>query len=132
MHLFVDTSALYALLDADDAHHLEAEAWFAGWTARIGETLLTHNYVVVEIAALVQRRLGQAATRALFEDLVPVVSVVYVDEPMHHLAESAYLTVPAGPSFVDCVSFQVMRARGLREAFAFDDHFTKQGLQTLP
>lgn len=132
MPTFVDTSALYSLLDADDANHSRADGWFTHWAARTGDSLLTHNYAVVETAALVQRRLGQAATRALFADLLPALSVLFVDEPLHRLAESAYLATPGGPSLVDCVSFQVMRTRGLREAFAFDSHFKQQGLRTVP
>ena len=132
MPTFVDTSALYSLLDADDANHRQAERWFARWAAEGTEVLLTHSYAVVETAALVQRRLGETATRALFADLLPVLSVLFVDEPLHRLAESAYLAAPAGPSVVDCVTFQVMRTRGLREAFAFDAHFQRHGLRTVP
>lgn len=132
MPTFVDTSALYSLLDADDANHRQAGRWFSRWAATGTGVLLTHSYAVVETAALVQRRLGHTATRALFGDLLPVLSVHFVDEPLHRLAESAYLAAPDGPSLVDCVSFHVMRMRGLSEAFAFDAHFKRQGLRTVP
>jgi uncharacterized protein len=130
--VLADTSALYALLDPNDAQHRAAAEWFQGWSAHGADPLLTHNYVVIEAAALVQRRLGAAATRALFESLLPTMHVLFVDEQLHAQAESAYLAVPSGPSLVDCMSFQVMRTRGLREAFAFDGHFTEQGLETVP
>lgn len=127
----MDTSAIYSLLDADDANHHLAERWFARWATAGTDVLVMHSYAVVETAALVQRRLGQTATRALFSDLLPVVSVLFDDEPLHRLAESAYMAAPAGPSLVDRVSFQLMRDRGLSEAFAFDVHFQRQGLRTV-
>jgi predicted nucleic acid-binding protein len=132
MPTFTDTSALYALLDADDERHPKASIWFKAWAQSNGDTLITHNYAVIETAALVQRRLGQTATRSLFEDLLSALHVAFIDDHLHKLAEGAYLAAPNGPSFVDCVSFQFMRLRGMREAFAFDGRFTQQGLKTVP
>ena len=37
-----------------------------------------------------------------------------------------------GLSLVDCVSFAVMARAGLRQAFAFDDHFSERGFSCLP
>ncbi len=54
---FVDTSALLALLDADERYHMAcAYAWRSLLAA--DERLMTTNYVVVESFALVQHRLG--------------------------------------------------------------------------
>lgn len=55
MRVFVDTSALYALLDEDDANHARAAKAFAELQ---GSELTTHAYVLVETLALVSRRLG--------------------------------------------------------------------------
>jgi uncharacterized protein len=129
---YVDTSALFALLDADDQQHARAKAWFEAWAQSGSEVLVTHNYAVVETAALVQRRLGRAATRSLFEDLLPALRVEYINEHLHKLAEGVHLAAPTGPSFVDCVSFQFMRLGGVREAFAFDRHFAQQGFNAVP
>ena len=35
-------------------------------------------------------------------------------------------------SFTDCVSYAVMKRRGLQEAFAFDHHFDQMGLIRRP
>lgn len=35
-------------------------------------------------------------------------------------------------SYVDCVSIAIMRRRGIREAFAFDDDFVKIGFTVVP
>ena len=51
--IFVDTSALYAVLDRDDANHTVArDTWES--LLRSSQRLLTHNYVLLETAALVQ------------------------------------------------------------------------------
>jgi predicted nucleic acid-binding protein len=68
----------------------------------------------------------------LFEDLLPVIETVFVDDALHGAAVSSYLTRPAGPSLVDQMSFHVMRDRGVRRAFAFDKDFDRAGFETVP
>jgi predicted nucleic acid-binding protein len=128
--LFVDTSGLFAALAVNDPHH-EPAAWFADARAR-AERLVTHNYVVVEIAALARSRLGDAALPALFDGLLASVRVMFVEESLHRAAVAAHLGSPSKPSLVDQVSFRVMRDRGLRTAFAFDEDFGRAGFETVP
>jgi predicted nucleic acid-binding protein len=131
MRTFVDTSALYALMDEDDRNHLAAAVWFA--TADATEVLVSHGYVVVETAALVQRRLGAVAVRTLFDALVPAMSIVYVDEVLHGRAVAAFLAgLRRHVSFVDWVSFQLIRDAGLDRAFAFDSDFAREGFTVVP
>lgn len=131
MRTFVDTSALYALLDEDDRNHRAAAAWLAA--ADAADVLLSHSYVVVETAALVQRRLGPAAVRTLFDAFVPALSIVYVDDALHSRAVAAYLAgLRRRVSFVDWVSFQLMRDAGLERAFAFDSDFARERFATVP
>ena len=132
MVIFVDTSALYALLDADDANHVPAaEAWQT-WLG--GETsFLTTNYVLVEITALVQRRLGPEAVRDLHESIVPILHVEWVDPTAHDLAMRAMIASGRrGVSLVDAVSFEIMRRRGVSTAFTFDRHFEDERFERLP
>lgn len=131
MRTFVDTSALYALLDEDDQNHRAAAAWFA--TADEAEALVTHSYVVVETAALVQRRLGAAAVRVLFDAFIPAMSITYVDDVLHSRAVAAFLAgLRKHVSFVDWVSFQLIRDSGLDRAFAFDSDFVREGFSVVP
>jgi predicted nucleic acid-binding protein len=89
--------------------------------------------VIVECAALVHRRLGPAALRALLDGLVPAFSVLYVDEPLHLAATHAFVAAAERKiSLVDWVSFQMMRDEGIDLAFAFDRDFKLQGFQTVP
>jgi predicted nucleic acid-binding protein len=127
MTVFFDTSAFYAILDRDDAHHTEAKNV---WTRLVREaaTLLTNNYVLVETAALLQHRLGMAAVRVFQEDVVPLLQVDWISAERHRGGTEAVLAAGRKRlSLVDCVSFQTMRENGVRSAFCFDAHFHEQG-----
>ena len=131
MNVYVDTSALFAVLDCDDSCHLAAETV---WIRLIQEdtTLVCSNYVLVEASALIQRRLGPKALRVFQEDIVPMLRVQWVDEPTHQAAVQMLLKSKSRSlSLVDCVSFVVMRRMGLSTAFAFDRHFQAQGFRCL-
>lgn len=109
-----------------------ASAWFAASRAE-RETLMTHAYVVVEASALVQRRLGADVLRAFHQQLVPLLEVAEVDGTTRDAAVAALLAAfPTKTSIVDYVSFQVMRDRGIRRAFAFDPDFVGAGFETVP
>jgi predicted nucleic acid-binding protein len=129
--VFVDTSALYALLDRDDLNHKAAAEL---WRALIdGEaSLVCTNYVLVEAFALIRHRLGIAAVRILKEDVVPVLDVQWVAETHHQAGLAALLTAAHRRlSLFDCVSFEMMRSMGIQVAFAFDRHFAEQGFTLL-
>lgn len=132
MSLFVDTSALLALLDDEQPHH---RAVAAEWRRAVesGRLLLTSNYIQVESFALVQRRLGVEAVRALVEVFLPLMSTLHVPERIHRAATAALLVAGRRRlSFVDCVSFELMRERGIREALTLDADFEQQGFRVLP
>ncbi|HUP48048.1 MAG TPA: PIN domain-containing protein [Thermoanaerobaculia bacterium] len=132
MTTFVDTSAVYALLDAGDRHHRRAAVTMRDLLDRV-ELLVTTNYVVVELLSLVQSRLGMAAVRATHDDLLALMAVLWIDEEIHARAVSVFLAAGRrNLSFVDCTSLEVMRARGLRTAFAFDRDFSREGFSTIP
>jgi predicted nucleic acid-binding protein len=132
MTVFVDTSSLLAVLDADDMNHAPAKTL---WESLLGggTDLVTHNYILVETSALVLRRLGLEALRVFETDIVPVLHVIWVTPDVHEAAVGAHLLAARRAlSLVDCVSFEVMRRAGLRSAFAFDPHFAQFGYELLP
>jgi predicted nucleic acid-binding protein len=125
--VFVDTSAFLAILDADDAHQEQANAL---WVRLVEEEASIHttNYVVVETIALLHHRFGVTAVRRFQEDLLPVVSVVWIDEATHVAAVGALVAGGRkGPSLVDCVSFDVISRLGIRSVLAYDRHFRERG-----
>jgi uncharacterized protein len=131
MSIFADTSALYALLDRSDAHHSTAAKL---WTRLLSEdqAIATSNYVLVELCALAQNRLGMAAVQTIVHDMVPVLQVEWVGMEEHQEAVAGLLTAARRRlSLVDCASFVIMRRRGITEAFAFDSHFSEQGFHEL-
>jgi len=131
MNCFLDTSALLAVLNRDDENHEKAARI---WRTLIGEEwqLTTSSYVLVETFALCQNRLGINAAKALQNDIVPMLDIVWVNAPIHQAAALAVLTAGRKKlSLVDCASFEVMRLSGITRAFAFDRHFADQGFNLL-
>jgi predicted nucleic acid-binding protein len=132
MNIFMDTSAVYALLDRDDANHKKADS---AWTDILSgdHTLLTTNYVLVESFALLQNRLGTEAVRTFHEDIVPIIGIEWINDRTHGAAVSALLAASKRRlSLVDCASFEVMRSFGVKKAFAFDPHFSEYGFALIP
>ena len=132
MSLFVDTSALLAFLDADQPRHADV---VDAWHRSIGDEhlLFTSNYVLVETFALVQRRLGLDALRALADVLLPLLQPLWVDEELHAAAAAALFTVGRRKlSLVDCTSFELMRRHGITHALALDSDFSSQGFNLIP
>lgn len=132
MTTFVDTSAIYAILDADDEFHDRARRSWAELLSN-GATLLTTSYVLVETFALVQARLGMDAVRGLSDHLLPAIRTIEVTLDDHDGAVQALLAASRRDlSLVDCTSFLVMRRLGVRSAFTFDADFGAQGFESVP
>lgn len=132
MSVFVDTSALYALLVATEEGHMQVAASFRH-LAESDRRLTTTNYVVVETSALLQHRFGLDAVRDLNERVVPLLEVRWIDEPTHRRAvERLFRTDRRQLSLVDCCSFVVMDAQGINEALALDPDFEGAGYRLFP
>jgi uncharacterized protein len=132
MSIFVDTSALMAVMDADDQNHVAATAiWSELVTA--GADLVCTNYIIVEAFALIQHRLGMGAVRTCHEDIVPVLNIEWIDAHQHARSVAALLIAGRRQlSLVDCSSFETMRSFGIHEAFTLDRHFAEQGFRCTP
>jgi uncharacterized protein len=127
---FVDTSALYALADRADPRHAEAVRLFDALLAD-GETLLIHNYILLEAMTLVQHRLGVRPAVQLAQSSVGF-EIVWVERALH---EEAVRQLGRSPrrrgSLVDRVSFLVMKQRKVSRAFAFDPDFAAEGFELV-
>ena len=129
MIVFADTSALFALLVSDDLLHIRAKEHFA-YLAEHGVRLLTSSYVLVETAALLQRRIGLASVYDFNAKIVPLLEIVWADAEWHGMAMQRLLAQNRrNVSLVDCLSFEIMEAREIVEAFAFDKHFVDNGFK---
>ena len=120
---FVDTSFWVALLVPRDQHHSEATRI---WQEHSG-LLLCSNHVVGETWTFLRRRAGHATAVRLLEALERSsrVHVIHADPDVEDEArrwlrrhdERMY-------SYVDAVSFAVMRRKRILKALAFDGGFT--------
>ncbi|MGH9338640.1 MAG: type II toxin-antitoxin system VapC family toxin [Acidobacteriota bacterium] len=130
--VFADTSALYALFDRDDEFHRRAEQCFSEF-APDSTVLISSSYVLLETLALLQSRLGMHPIKKWKSEFEPILEIVWVDADLHRGALSASIAANKRPiSLADWVSFEIMRERGIEDAFSFDPDFSRQGFNLLP
>jgi predicted nucleic acid-binding protein len=127
--VFVDTSAIYALVDRDDARHPDARRAFRSLKASRAEPVIT-NFIVAEVHALLLGRLDAGlARRWLLGNVWPVERVTESDEARAVEIIARYEDKTF--SYTDATSFAVMHRLGLRRALAFDRHFRQFGFETV-
>lgn len=128
--VFVDTSALLALIDADDPRQAEVTASFA---EHRDDELVTHGYVVAESLAVVRRRFGVEGTVTLLDDVLPPIALLPVDPELHQAVQHAYrASLPSATSFVDQVSLAVIARDGISAVLALDPDLASPGVSLLP
>lgn len=126
--IFIDTSFVYALADNDDLNHEDAVKLFSS-VLQANEEIVTHNYVLVECAALLQRRLSMDIALTFLED-ARSFRLIWVDEELHGQAvEELRRQNLSRLSMVDVLSFLAMRREGIRRFLGFDKHFEEAGFE---
>lgn len=129
--VFVDTSFIVALLNTRDQYHRAAVAVENGGR---GTRLVLTRAVCMEI--------GNALTGPLFRvraaDLLagmehdPRFVIVPWDENVYSAALDLFRDRPDKDwSLTDCMSFVVMRERGITDALTTDHHFRQAGFRPL-
>jgi uncharacterized protein len=120
-----DSSAILALLDADDADHEPAVA-IARQIALDKRPSFITNYIEVEAHALLLRKLGRTLAREwLLTGGLPVIRALPVEED--RAREIVLRHSDKDWSLCDAISFAVLDVRGIRRAFTFDRHFLQYG-----
>ena len=120
-----DSSAVLALLDADDADHGLA-ARTARDIAKERRPSFITNYVEVETHALLLRKLGRALAREwLLAGGLPVVRASPDEESRGKEMLERYSDKDW--SLCDAISFAVIASRSVGLAFSFDRHFLQFG-----
>jgi len=120
-----DSSALLALLDADDTDHDHAVVVAKRIAAHRRPSFVT-NYIEAEAHALLLRKLGRSMAREwLLTGGLPVVHVLPHEEAFAKALIARY--TDKDWSLCDAISFAVMERRGVRSAFSFDVHFRQYG-----
>ncbi len=126
--VFVDTSAIFALLVEEDEAHQRARLGFSSLAAEEA-VLVTSSYVLLECYALLGRRFGPEAMRRFRQDFVPLLEPIWVEAELHeHALDDLLARQVRDLSLVDAVSFSLIRAQKLDAAFAYDRHFEAEGI----
>jgi uncharacterized protein len=133
--IFADTAGWGHLVDPTQKCHDRAAGIYRD-ARRRGDTLVTTNYVLMELAALLTNPLRIPRTKivAFVESLKtsPHVAIVHVDSSLDERAWQLFADRHDKEwSLVDCASFIVMRQRNLLEALTTDRHFEQAGFSRL-
>jgi predicted nucleic acid-binding protein len=120
-----DSSAILALLDADDADHARAVA-VARQIASERRPSFISNYVEAEAHALLLRKLGRVIAREwILTGGLPVVRALPEEEGRAKELLARY--TDKDWTLCDAVSFALLDARRIRRVFTFDHHFRQYG-----
>lgn len=132
--IFVDTGAWLALTDRQDNLHAAAKSAFVALLQE-SRRLVTTNLVIAETYTLLRRRIGHTTAMQFLTSTrtSPRVEIVF-SVPRLESEAARILRQYADQqfSYVDAVSFALMRERAMEQAFAFDHHFLICGFVTLP
>lgn len=131
--IFLDTAYVYALVNTRDEWHHEALSWQKKLEQE-QRRIITTELILVEIAdglaAIRFRRQAAQVISALQSS--PFVEVVAVPSELLTLALDLYRQRGDKElGLTDCVSFLVMRERGLSESLTVDAHFQQAGFRAL-
>ena len=120
-----DSSAILALIDADDADHTRAVSTARQIAFERRPSFIT-NYIEVEAHALLLRKLGRAVAREwLLTGGLPVLRALPEEERRAKELLARYRDKDW--TLCDAVSFALLDARRIRRAFTFDHHFQQFG-----
>ena len=127
-----DTSGFFALMDERDASHGKSLAWVQAHRGH--RRPVSTEWIVGETCALlVARRRPHLVGR--FLDYLERSEVLLVVNPDDMLLSSAKALIrqqaQQGYSFVDCLSFCLMKERQITQALTTDAHFRKAGFLPL-
>jgi len=133
--VFVDTGYLLALERRSDENHRRALGHWRSLRGRRLPRLVTTTYVFDEVVTYLNSRSLHASAVKTGRRLPgsPSVELISVGEEIFRAAFDLLEERPDKRySLTDCVSFVLMRERGISVALAFDRHFEQEGLVREP
>ena len=128
--LLVDSAYVIALVNDRDQYHRQALRLARQYRDR---PLIIVEGLLLEIGNFFAAHFRRQAVQMIEQFLTsPQVEVVYTSPQLLRAAVSLYKRMfDKEWSLVDCISFQIMRERGITEALTPDHHFTQAGFQVL-
>jgi predicted nucleic acid-binding protein len=131
--VFLDASYAIALASRSDQHHTRAVE-LAAWIEARQIALLTTRAVMLEIGNALSKQRHRSAGVTLLKAIErdARIEVVPLTEELYARAAALYEQhTDKEWGLTDCVSFVVMRERGIQEALTTDTHFRQAGLRAL-
>ncbi len=124
--VFIDSSAIVALVDQDDASHQDAVTAYHGLVSA-GYRLFTTNYVIAETYDLLRTGVGHAVARQWLKD--HGLATYHADEQDERRSRRMVLRARGaqGLTITDAISLIVMERFGVSDAFAVDPNFLSGG-----
>jgi predicted nucleic acid-binding protein len=127
---FADTSYYVALLSPRDARHQQA----VGFAADPDVAPVTTEFVLLELAAFFAKPPLRDRVIEFIEGLPHFenMTIIRCDSAVFDAGWEVFGSHrDKSWSLVDCISFAVMRARGIREALTADHHFEQAGFTAM-
>lgn len=131
--VFLEAAYAIALAAPSDQLHTRAVA-LAQRLESDRSRIVTTQAIVLQIGNALAKRRYRAAAVALLSslDADPSIEVVPLSSELCAEAFDLYRGRPDKEwGLIDCVSFVVMKARGLTEALTADEHFEQAGFRAL-
>lgn len=128
--VFVDTSFVVALVSEKDQHHARASELAEMFD---GQPLITTDAVLLEVGNALARNFRAQAAEIIADFLTSdEVEVVNLDAALFQKAFEIYrMHEDKAWGMTDCVSFVVMRERGVIDALTRDKDFHQAGFNPL-
>ena len=132
-YIFTDTAALLAILNKRDQYHAEASQKL-GEISGTHQILLITSHILAETLTRLQRSVNadSAIKAGNFIRSEQRIEILY---PQGDVIEDAWEIFKKYKdqqfSFVDCISFAVMKNMKIMKAFTFDKHFMIMGFSLL-
>ena len=133
--IFVDTSGWASLFDPKDKYHSQANAIYKTFREP-GTRLITTNYIIAELAALLTSPLRISRNRIVnYIDGLrtsELVDLLHIDEFIENRAWKLFKNRDDKEwSLVDCSSFVLMTQYEITDALTNDHHFEQAGFVRL-
>lgn len=131
--VFLDAAYLIALGVPADQHRARALEFFQ--MMEIARTrIVTHHGVLFEVGSSLSKRKFRPAAIRLLESIQSssVVEIVPITGELVRAGWELFCRRPDKEwSWADCISFVMMRTRGIRQALTTDEHFEQAGFSAL-
>jgi len=128
--ILVDTAYVLALVNERDQYHDRAQ--------ELADLFEGHDLLITDAVLL---EIGNALARGFKEQAIEIITYFFESEEVEIFRHSSQIFDKAFAlykkyadkewSLVDCISFIVMRERGIKQALTFDRHFEQAGFDAI-